>query len=207
MYGCELLSLYSTRWPVGFDVDWPWEPFGPVNCRRLTAIHLVPRVAKGIVDGDPAFSGTHSDARHLILTYKFILFAVAFGVKIAVLHDSQNCVCHQHCCFSSERKLCSSLLLLSAFIAVTLLYNHKISFRAAVMKRPASKLTKAVQQVNKKQSKESDLHLGARWNNLNLTAAVIKHLRVIGKDTNGFDIWAEEKDKFDIYICNVTDSY
>jgi len=96
--------------------------------------------------------------------------------------------------------LCSSLLLLSPFIAATLLYNHKISFHAAVMKRPASKLTKAVQQVNKKQSKESDLHLGARWNSLNLTAAVIKHLHVTGRDTNGFDIWAEEKDKFDIYL-------
>ena len=51
---------------------------------------------------------------------------------------------------SGQRKLCSSLLLLSAFIAATLLYNHKISFHAAVMKRPASKLNKAIQQVNKK---------------------------------------------------------
>ncbi len=42
---------------------------------------------------------------------------------------------------------------------------------------------------------------------MNLTAAVIKHLHVTGKDNNGFDIRAEEKDKFEIYIYNVTDSY
>jgi len=93
-----------------------------------------------------------------------------------------------------------SLLVQLAFIAATLLYNHKISFDAAAMKRAASKLTKAVQQANKRQAKESDLHLGARWNSLNLTAAVIKHLHVTGQDTNGSDIWAEQKDRFDIYV-------
>ena len=102
--------------------------------------------------------------------------------------------------------MCSSLLLLSAFIAATLLYNLKISFHAAVMKRPASKLNKAVQQVNKRQSKESDLHLGARWNSLNLTAAVVKHLHVTGKDANGFEIWLRKRTSL-IYTCNATDSY
>jgi len=94
VYGREFLSLSSTRWPVGLDIDWPCEPFGPVHCWRLAAIHLFPQVTEGIINGDPAFSGTHSDVQHLILAYKFILFAMAFGVKIAVLHDSENCVCH-----------------------------------------------------------------------------------------------------------------
>lgn len=91
-------------------------------------------------------------------------------------------------------KLCLSLLLPSCFIAATLLYNHKISFHAAMVKRPVSKLTKAVQQVTKRERKERTLYLGGRWNNFDLTLAVCKHLHTIGFDKNGFELWTESRD-------------
>jgi len=96
--------------------------------------------------------------------------------------------------------LCLSLLLLSAFIAATLLYNHKNNFRIPAMKRPISKLNKAVQQLTKRERKESDLYLAGRWNSLNSTVATTEHLHVTGKDANGFDIWTASRDQFDIYL-------
>ena len=80
-----------------------------------------------------------------------------------------------------------SLLLLSACIAATY-FKSQTSFLEAAMKRPASKLHKAVQQITTKERRESDLCLAGRNNLLNLTIAVSKHLHVTGKDSNGFDI-------------------
>ncbi len=97
-------------------------------------------------------------------------------------------------------KLCLALLLPSCFIAATLLYNHKISFHAAMVKRPVSKLTKAVQQVTKRERKERTLYLGGRWNNFDLTLAVCKHLHTIGFDKNGFELWTESRDIYDCYL-------
>jgi len=81
-----------------------------------------------------------------------------------------------------------------------LLYSHKNNFPEAAMKRPASKLHKAVQKLTKKERKESGLYLAGRYTELNLTVDGSNHLRVIGKDINGFDIWAAESDKFDTYL-------
>ena len=81
-----------------------------------------------------------------------------------------------------------------------LLYNHKNSFIEAAMKRPVSKLTKAVQQISKRQRKETDLYLGGRWNHLDLTLAVCNHLHVTGFDSNGFETWGESRDLYDCYL-------
>ena len=69
----------------------------------------------------------------------------------------------------------------------------------AAKKRPVSKLDKAVQTINKRERRALDLFLG-RWNRLVLTVAACKHLHVTGKDSNGLEVWGEEKDKFDIYL-------
>jgi len=70
----------------------------------------------------------------------------------------------------------------------------------AARKRPVSKLHKAVQTVNKRKRRALDLFLVGRWNHLDLTVAACKHLHVTSKDSNGVEVWAEEKDKFDIYL-------
>lgn len=68
------------------------------------------------------------------------------------------------------------------------------------MKRPASKLSKAVQAITKRTHRATDLYLVGRWNHLDLTVAACKHLYVTGKDSNGMQTWVEEKDRFDIYL-------
>lgn len=68
------------------------------------------------------------------------------------------------------------------------------------MKRPVSKRNKALHAFTKHDRRATDLYLVGRWNHLNLTIAAAKHLHVSGKDSNGGAIWAEEKDRFDIYL-------
>ena len=70
----------------------------------------------------------------------------------------------------------------------------------AARKRPTSKLEKAVQTINKRERRTLDIFLVGRWNHLDLTVAAAKHLHITGKDSNGLDVWAEQKDKFDIYL-------
>ena len=78
----------------------------------------------------------------------------------------------------------------------------------AARKRPVNKLDKAVQTINKRERRALDLFSVGRWKHLDLTVAACKPLHVTGKDSNGLEVWAEEKDKFDIYLqqnkCLVT---
>ncbi len=64
----------------------------------------------------------------------------------------------------------------------------------AARKRPVSKLDNAVQTINKRERRALDLLLVGRWNHLDLTVAACKHLHVTGKNSNGLEVWGEEKD-------------
>ena len=70
----------------------------------------------------------------------------------------------------------------------------------AAKKRHVSKLDKAVQTINKRERRALDFLLVGCWNILDLTVAGCKYLHVTGKDSNGLEVWGEEKDKFDIYL-------
>ena len=70
----------------------------------------------------------------------------------------------------------------------------------AAKKRPVSKLEKAIQTINKRERRALDSYLVGSWNHLDLTVAACKHLHVTGKDSNGLEVWGEEKDKFDICL-------
>ncbi len=128
----------------------------------------------------------HSDVQHFILTHRFLWF-FCLRKKVARLHEFCQSVTHCRCCFQIGHEVLSVVALAVGLYSSNLLYSHKNNFLEAAMKRIASKLHKAVQQLTKREHKESGLYLAGRYTELNLTVAVCEHLHVTGKDVNGFE--------------------
>ncbi len=68
------------------------------------------------------------------------------------------------------------------------------------MKRPVSVLTRVLPAETKRCRKESDVQFVGRWHQLNLTVVADSHFHITGKDSTGCDIWAPERDRFDVYL-------